>query len=175
MKRVGPSTSTNPSSLSSSFIDPQIKKILVPHDGSEKSDRALRYAIYLSKLSRAELLILNVRDPPHYLIPASASVFYSPRDKLDEINDKLQRLSKEQSQHILEKAIGITKQEGLVNTSYVIRSGKPVDEIVSVSEEQNIDLIVMASSRVASTIRILGSTTKGVLNSIRKPVVIIHE
>jgi nucleotide-binding universal stress UspA family protein len=86
---VRPSTSTYPSSLSlSSFIDPQIKKILVPHDGSEKSDRALRYAIYLSKLSRAELLILNVRDPLHYLIPASASVFYSPRDKLDEINDK---------------------------------------------------------------------------------------
>ena len=40
---------------------------------------------------------------------------------------------------------------------------------------QNIDLIVMASRRVTSTIRILGSTAKGVLNSIRKPVVIIHE
>ena len=170
-KRLEPGTRTYPSSI----ISPRIKKILIPHDGSEMSDRALKYAIYLSKLSRAELLILNVVDQPRNLIPASAIVFSSPRDKLDEINDKLQSLSKEQSQHIIEKAIGLAKQVGLVNASYLIRSGKPVDEIVSVSEERNIDLIVMASSRIASTIRILGSTTKGVLDSIRKPVVIIHE
>ena len=43
------------------------------------------------------------------------------------------------------------------------------------SEKRNIDLIVMASSRIASTIRVLGSTTKGVLNSIRQPVLVIHE
>lgn len=163
------------STYSSSSLGPQIKKILLPHDGSEMSDRALKYAIYLSKLSSAELLILNVIDQPHNLIPASAFVFSSPRDRLDEINDKLQRLSKEQSLQILEKAIGLTKQEGLVNTSYMTRSGKPVDEIASVSEERNIDLIVMASSRIASTIRVLGSAAKGVLNSIRKPVLIIHE
>lgn len=69
----------------------------------------------------------------------------------------------------------LTKQEEVINTSYIIRSGKTVDEIVAVSEKRNIDLIVMASSRIASTIRILGSTTKGVLNSIRKPVLVIHE
>jgi nucleotide-binding universal stress UspA family protein len=57
----------------------------------------------------------------------------------------------------------------------MIRSGKPVDEIVAVSEERNIDLIVMASSRIASKIRILGSNAKGVLDSIRKPVLVIHE
>jgi nucleotide-binding universal stress UspA family protein len=170
-ERLEPDTSTYALSL----ISPRIKKILIPHDGSEMSDKVLKYAIYLSKLSRAELLILNVVDQPRNLIPASAIVFSSPRDKLNEINDKLQSLSKEQSQHILEKGIGLTKQEGLINTSYVIRSDEPVDEIVSVCEERNIDLIVKASSRIASTIRILGSIAKGVLNSIRKPVVIIHE
>lgn len=76
---------------------------------------------------------------------------------------------------ILEKAMELTKQEEVINTSYIIQSGKTVDKIVAVSEKRNIDLIVMASSRIASTIRILGSTTKGVLNSIRKPVLVIHE
>lgn len=171
---------SNPEEVESSMhrspsINPQIKKILVPHDGSKMSDKALRYAIYLSKLTRADLLILNVMDQPNILIPASAIVFSSPGDKLDKIKNDLQRLSKEYSNQILEKAMELTKQEEVINTSYIIRSGKTVDEIVAVSEKRNIDLIVMASSRIASTIRILGSTTKGVLNSIRKPVLVIHE
>lgn len=145
----------------SSSFNPQIKKILVPHDGSKMSDKALKYAIYLSKLTRAELLILNVMDQPNILIPASAIVFSSPRDKLDKIKNDLQRLSKECSNQILEKAMELTKQEEVINTSYIIQSGKTVDKIVAVSEKRNIDLIVMASSRIASTIRILGSTTKG--------------
>lgn len=171
---------SNPEEVESSMhrspsINPQIKKILVPHDGSKMSDKALSYAIYLSKLTRADLLILNVMDQPNILIPASAIVFSSPGDKLDKIKNDLQRLSKEYSNQILEKAMELTKQEEVINTSYIIRSGKTVDEIVAVSEKRNIDLIVMASSRIASTIRILGSTTKGVLNSIRKPVLVIHE
>ena len=171
---------SNPEEVESSMhrspsINPQIKKILVPHDGSKMSDKALRYAIYLSRLTRADLLILNVMDQPNILIPASAIVFSSPGDKLDKIKNDLQRLSKEYSNQILEKAMELTKQEEVINTSYIIRSGKTVDEIVAVSEKRNIDLIVMASSRIASTIRILGSTTKGVLNSIRKPVLVIHE
>jgi nucleotide-binding universal stress UspA family protein len=171
---------SNPEEVESSMhrspsVNPQIKKILVPHDGSKMSDKALRYAIYLSKLTRADLLILNVMDQPNILIPASAIVFSSPGDKLDKIKNDLQRLSKEYSNQILEKAMELTKQEEVINTSYIIRSGKTVDEIVAVSEKRNIDLIVMASSRIASTIRILGSTTKGVLNSIRKPVLVIHE
>lgn len=171
---------SNPEEVESSIhrspsINPQIKKILVPHDGSKMSDKALSYAIYLSKLTRADLLILNVMDQPNILIPASAIVFSSPGDKLDKIKNDLQRLSKEYSNQILEKAMELTKQEEVINTSYIIRSGKTVDEIVAVSEKRNIDLIVMASSRIASTIRILGSTTKGVLNSIRKPVLVIHE
>lgn len=171
---------SNPEEVESSMhrspsINPQIKKILVPHDGSKMSDKALRYAIYLSKLTGADLLILNVMDQPNILIPASAIVFSSPGDKLDKIKNDLQRLSKEYSNQILEKAMELTKQEEVIDASYIIRSGKTVDEIIAVSEKRNIDLIVMASSRIASTIRILGSTTKGVLNSIRKPVLVIHE
>jgi nucleotide-binding universal stress UspA family protein len=37
-------------------------KILVPHDRSEMSDKALSHAIYLAKLSDAEIIILNVLE-----------------------------------------------------------------------------------------------------------------
>ena len=37
-------------------------KILVPHDRSEMSDKALSHAIYLARLSDAEIIILNVLE-----------------------------------------------------------------------------------------------------------------
>ena len=37
-------------------------KILVPHDRSEMSDKALSHAINLARLSDAEIIILNVLE-----------------------------------------------------------------------------------------------------------------
>ncbi|MDQ3868936.1 MAG: universal stress protein, partial [Thermoproteota archaeon] len=53
---------TSSVSRQSSDPIPKYKMILVPHDGSEISDKALNHAIYLSKVSDAEILILNVLD-----------------------------------------------------------------------------------------------------------------
>src|SRR5918994_3792505 len=46
-------------SISKSNI-PSYSKILVPDDGKEISDKALNYAIYISNLSGAEVVILRV-------------------------------------------------------------------------------------------------------------------
>ncbi len=46
------------------------KKILVPHDGSEMSDRTLMRATYPSKLSGAELVFVHVLEPE--MIPPGA-------------------------------------------------------------------------------------------------------
>jgi hypothetical protein len=47
------------SRLSPSSI-PQYKKILVPDDSSELSDKALSHAIYLSNVTGAEIVMLNI-------------------------------------------------------------------------------------------------------------------
>src|SRR5215208_6645298 len=39
---------------------PQYKRILVPDDGSELSDKAIGHAIYLSNVTGAEIVILNI-------------------------------------------------------------------------------------------------------------------
>jgi CBS domain-containing protein len=39
---------------------PKFKRILVPYDASQMSDKALRYAIYLSKVCESDIFILNV-------------------------------------------------------------------------------------------------------------------
>ena len=53
---------TKPASLQRLSLEtiPQYSRILVPHDGSEISDKALAHAIYQSKISGAEIVILNV-------------------------------------------------------------------------------------------------------------------
>jgi nucleotide-binding universal stress UspA family protein len=46
------------------------QKILVPHDGSEMSDRALNKAIEFVKLLNSEIIILHILDDK--LIPSTA-------------------------------------------------------------------------------------------------------
>ena len=62
-----------------------------------------------------------------------------------------------------------------VHLSYNVLAGKPQDEIIKFSDESDIDLKVMASSRISSTIRVIASTVRKVIDSIRKPVLVINE
>ena len=63
-------SNTNAQKIDDITTPRNIKKILMAHDGSEMSDKALRHALYLSKSSGAELVIMNVIDPD--VIPPSA-------------------------------------------------------------------------------------------------------
>lgn len=62
-----------------------------------------------------------------------------------------------------------------LHLSYKVLAGKPANEIIKFSEESDIDLIVMASSRISSTIRVIGSTVRKVIDSTSKPVLVMHE
>jgi nucleotide-binding universal stress UspA family protein len=76
---------------------------------------------------------------------------------------------------MLEERIRLCKKAGVKEVSYIIRSGRPADEIVSLVGERFFDLVVMGSSRISSTIRIiLGSNAKRVLDSVPKPILVIR-
>ena len=56
-------------------------KILVPHDGSEMSDKALDKAIEFSKAFKSEIIILHIVDDR--LLPSSAFLaFIGDKSKL---------------------------------------------------------------------------------------------
>jgi len=61
--------------------------ILVRHDKTEKSDKALGHAIYQSKLSGAEIIILNVIE--HVKTESSALIAISKMQQ-DSLNAKLE-------------------------------------------------------------------------------------
>src|ERR671931_2038029 len=54
-------------SAASSYSNPKYNRILVAHDGSEMSDKALSHAIYLSNMSGAEIVILHVVEDIHHI------------------------------------------------------------------------------------------------------------
>jgi nucleotide-binding universal stress UspA family protein len=157
-----PSTSTE-TDKDLSLLDSKIQygRILVPHDGSEMSDRALKHAIYLSKISGAEIVILHV-------IERIENFLGRPKEELA-------LTTEENIRQMLEERRKLCKKAGVKEVLYIIRPGKPADEIVSVVGERYYDLIVMASSRISSTIRIiLGSNAKRVLDSVAKPILLIR-
>jgi nucleotide-binding universal stress UspA family protein len=161
----------------SSDAIPKYKMILVPHDGSEISDKALNHAIYLSKVSDAEIVILNVLD--RIGSKDSSAVLATMKrgeGEHDKAKSDLEITMEGGVKQMIEEKMKLCKEAGVKSkVSYKIQTGKPLDEIVKLSEEMNIDLVVMASSRITSSIRVLGSTTRKVIGTIKKPVLVIHE
>ena len=156
------STSTNTNS-DFSLLDSRIRyeRILVPHDGSEMSDRSLKHAVYLSKTCGAEIVILHVLE--------------RIGNTLGKSKENLTTITEADIRQLLEKRTELCKRAGVKEISYVIRGGRPADEIVNLIGERYYDLIVMASSRISSTMGIiLGSNTKKILDSIAKPILVIR-
>jgi nucleotide-binding universal stress UspA family protein len=76
----------------------------------------------------------------------------------------------------IDEKMRLCKEAGVKSqVSFKVQTGQPVDEIVKLSEDMNVDLIVMASSRITSSIKGLGSTTRKVIDKAKRPVLVIHE
>lgn len=146
----------------------------MPHDGSEMSDHALKHALYLAKLSGAQLVILHVIES-EAIPPSALLTFIRPEAGLKGAKEDLKSTFEEAARRMLEQRVRESKDDRIANIEYIIRAGKPVDEIVNESENRNYDLVVMASSRITSKVRVLGSNVRHVLDSIRRPVLVIHE
>jgi nucleotide-binding universal stress UspA family protein len=159
-----------------STIDSQIRyqKILVPHDGSDMSDKALSHASFLSKITGAEIVLLNVIEPD--IIPPSTLLSFIKSDApLETAKEELRNTLEGAVKQMLNERIERCKNAGVSKITFKIAIGKPINEIVKLSEEMHFDIIIMASSRISSSVRVLGSTARKVIDSIRKPVIIIHE
>lgn len=63
------------------------------------------------------------------------------------------------------------KEASINRSTYEIRTDMP-DEIIHLSEEINYDILL---SGINSCVRIIGTVMKRVIDSIRKPVPLLHE
>jgi nucleotide-binding universal stress UspA family protein len=186
---VARTTNKEVSRLASSFI-PHYKKILVPDDFSERSDKALSHAIYISNSTGADLVILNIitdiEIKPTTISATTKEGIGEGKEGIIEIETLENKTDKSndihvslegQAERLVKERVRLCKDAGAKNQIfYKMQTGKNVaDEILGLSEEMDIDLIVMSSRKITATIRSLSSTTRKVIDSVKKPVLVIYE
>lgn len=138
------------------------KKILVPTDGSEFAKKAQKHALFLSKVSGAEIIAVSVTE--------NNFVNGLPLD--DEVY-QLNQILKERSEENLKEFDELNNDD--LRITHVIREGSPAKVILEVAEEENIDLIVMGSSGKSGFDRfIMGSVADKVVNSAKCAVLVVH-
>jgi nucleotide-binding universal stress UspA family protein len=171
----------------SEFILPHFRKILLTHDGKDKSNKAINHAIYLSKLSGAEITIMQIINDAEQLgdtsvnisnnrspsLPSlsSSTILNSPSTVANKQNN-LENIEGYLKDRIQEKIKKI-EQAGCKNkVSYKIKTGNTIDEIVSEINEINYDLVVLTSSHLNSWVESLFSSTRKIINNIITSVLI---
>ena len=137
-------------------------KILVPTDGSEFARKAELHALFLAKVSGAEIVALSVSEN-HFINGISLN------EEVEQLNQILTDRCKEDL-----KEFEDMNEEG-VKISSVIREGSPAKVILDVAAEEDIDLIVIGSSGKSGFDRfILGSVSDKVVNTAKCPVLVVH-
>ena len=150
------------------------KKILIAFDGSEASKHALDHAVNFAEPFGAELIILSV--VPRVMMPVfpdegfgaapitAAQNMGEYQDKMKEIyNKSLMNAKKDINDHFPD-----------IKVETKLLEGKPSSTIVSAAEEYDTDLIVIGSRGIGGiTGWILGSTSKNIVESCKKPILVV--
>ena len=153
---------------------PSFKKILVPDDGKEISNKALNYAIYISNVSGAEIVILRVIGNVDKLGDTSVKVSQGSTTMKDG-EKNLKRNVEGELVNAMEEKIKRCVQAGSKNKiSYRIETGSTQEEILKASEKTKYDLVVMATSHLDSWMRSLFSETRKTISNINIPVLIVQ-
>ncbi len=153
-ERQLPSPSSPPSALPAF----RIKKILVPVDFSECSNKALQYAIPFARQFGAELNLLHVIEPypgvPE-MGPADCETIQGGEAELEGVRRTI---------------------ADAVPASTLLRMGAPHVEIVEAASELGIDLIILSTHGHKGLTRVLlGSTAEKVVRHATCPVLIVRE
>ena len=146
--------------MSSSFKN--VKKILIPIDGSDYSMRAAEYGISIAKMLDAQITVVYVID----------QILLDQILKVTDSEDVELELKKDGQQYI-NYVLGIAEKEGVKAASLLVK-GRPFDQIVHLAKEQNMDLIVMGTYGLRGAERILiGSVAERVIEYSPCPVLVV--
>jgi nucleotide-binding universal stress UspA family protein len=152
-----------------------ISKILLPHDGTESSDKALEESKELAKSLNAELHILHIIEyipiPPSLILGNDRQwIAQTRRSIAKKLKEGWLKMAKEKINPILEK-------ENLKFNLIASTEEQPVSEqILKFASDNKIDLIIIGSKRLnkISKIKALGSVLRTVSENATCPVMIIH-
>lgn len=141
-----------------------MKTILVPTDFSETAYNALRYAAELANFFHAKLILFHAYHIP---IPTTEVpvMLVSPQELEKENQDRIKKAERE----ITELSAGKIKIESIV------RPGFATNEILDLTKEKKIDMIVMGINGSGALSKIIGSTATSVMKKSACPVIVVPE
>jgi nucleotide-binding universal stress UspA family protein len=142
------------------------KRILVPTDGSEITDKAVKSAIAMAKLTGAEVFALAVKEP----FPYSAISEMQPVPP-QEFLDAQERVAAARVKAVADAAVAA----GVKCQGHSVEGLHPWEAILDHGKAQGCDLVVMAShGRRGMSALLLGSETQKVLTHSTIPVLVVR-
>jgi nucleotide-binding universal stress UspA family protein len=144
----------------------ELRRILVPLDGSLESEQALPIATALAKQFDSEVLLLRVLDTPMpSLLESKAEALW--------IREAVQHRQRELELY-LEAHQAALAQDG-VQARHVVHDNSPAEDILWVAASEPIDLIVMTSHGEGGSTRwSSGSVADKVLQHSPCPVLLVR-
>ncbi|MBS7649869.1 MAG: universal stress protein [Candidatus Bathyarchaeia archaeon] len=137
-----------------------MKKLLVPVDGSESSNMAVKYACEIAHKFGSEITLLCVIPPPIVLGVEAGVIDYRPLE--------------ESGRTVIEKAKRMVESAGL-SASTRLETGQVADIIVNIAKEEKTDLIIIGSRGLSGVKRfLLGSVSNRVSHHAPCPVLIVR-
>lgn len=143
----------------------KIEKILIPIDFSETSMLAIEHATFTAKLFKAELVLLHVVEKhwEKFSIVVPEMRIAPPDDIINAIEKRLEAL-----------AATIRSEHG-IKSICITANGTIFSEIISVSKEHNVDLIILGTHGTSGFAEFfVGSNAYKVVTSAECPVISVQ-
>ncbi|HYH43513.1 MAG TPA: universal stress protein [Burkholderiales bacterium] len=144
------------------------QNILIPTDGSEQSQRAIRTGIDLAKVHGARVTGIHV-IPDYHLLIAYEGAF----DPVTE--ERIEEEAKSRAETYLKFMREAAAAAGVQCTTVCETSDHPYDAILRTCDTNSCDLILMTShGRKGLAAVLLGSETRKVLTHAKVPVLVVR-
>ena len=142
------------------------RHLLIPTDGSELAERAVRHGLSLAKFVGAKVTAIIVEEPPpgwmSFVGVAEAAVEYAKQIK-------------DHAASALDRVANAAKQAGVPCDTVQVQHVQPYEAIIATATDRGCDLIVMGShGRSGLSAVVLGSVTNKVLTYTKVPVLVVQ-
>jgi nucleotide-binding universal stress UspA family protein len=150
------------------------KKILVAYDGSKQAKHAVDYAADMANTCGGILVVLTV--VPRVALPVLPEEGYgvaplTNAQEFGDYQDKMRAMYQMSQQEVMKD---IVEHFPKLQMEAILLEGRPSATIVEQAEKNKADLIVMGSRGIGGISGwILGSTSKRVVESCTKPVLVV--
>ncbi len=139
------------------------KKILVPLDGSDLAASIIPQVETLAKQTNAQITLLSVGSSNICVVPgapAKGAAAAAPCPETPLANH-------------LDKITGQLKAAG-IEANWVYKEGQPAREIVAFADENQVDLIALASHGAGQVAWVLGSVAKRIIDHATVSVLLLR-